>query len=98
MRQLLKFLPLILSLIAFCAAIWIVVPAPAYNVWLFSVAASEWSLWLGVIALLGISGSLLVRNFGGKSNLQIASLIVGIVALTISIYPLLSVVSIARAA
>jgi len=85
-------LPLLLNLFALLAVIWIIVPAPAYNIWLFSVAASEWSLWLGALALIGII--LCLFNRGG--NLWIASLIIGSVALIISLYPLFSVVSMAR--
>lgn len=90
--QIFSFLPLPINLIALLAVVWIVVPAPAYNVWLWSVAASEWSLWLGAIALIGIIFSLFNRN----GNFRIASLIVGIAAIIISFYPLFSVVSLAE--
>ena len=90
--QFLSVLPLLLNSGALLAAIWIVVPAPAYNVWLFSVVASEWSLWLGAFALIGIICSLSNRD----GNLWVASLIIGIIAFIISLYPLISVVSIAR--
>jgi acetyl esterase/lipase len=85
-------LPLLLNSIALLAVIWIIVPAPAYNIWLFSVVASEWSLWFGALALIGIIFSLF--NRGG--NLWIASLTIGSIALIISLYPLFSVVSTAR--
>ncbi len=91
----LKIISLILSLIVFFAAIWIIIPAPAYNIWLFSVAASEWSLWLGAIALPAIFLSLCVPIFG-DGKLWIASLIVSFAALVISLYPLLSVLSLAN--
>lgn len=80
----------ILSLIVFFAAIWIVIPAPAYNIWLFSVAASEWSLWLGAIALIAIILSI-YRIICGGGEILIASLIFSIIALIISIYPFLSI-------
>lgn len=90
--QLLTVLPLLLNLLVLLTVVWIVVPAPAYNVWLWSVAVSEWSLWLGAIAVIGIIFSLF--NRGG--NLWIASIVVGLIALVISLYPLFSVVSVAR--
>ncbi len=90
--QFLNVLPLLLNSIALLAVIWIIIPAPAYNVWLFSVAASEWSLWLGALALIGIIFSLFNRD----GNLWFASLMIGSIALVISLHPLFSVVSTAR--
>ncbi len=90
--QFLNILPLLLNSIALLAVIWIIVPAPAYNIWLFSVAASEWSLWFGAIALIGIVCSLFNRD----GNLWLASLTIGGIALIISLYPLFSVISTAR--
>jgi len=90
--QFLSFLPLLLNSLALLAVVWIGVPAPAYNIWLFSVAASEWSLWFGALALIGVICSLFNRN----GNLWLASLAVGSIAFIISLYPLFSVVSTAR--
>lgn len=91
--QFLNVLPLLLNSIALLSVIWIIVPAPAYDIWLFSVAASEWSLWLGALALFGIICGL----FNRKGNLRLASLIIGCAAFVISLYPLVSVISTARA-
>ncbi len=90
--QFLNVLPLLLNSIALLAVIWIIVPAPAYNIWLFSVAASEWSLWLGALALIGMIFSL----FNRSGNLWLASLTIGSIAFIISLYPLFSVASTAR--
>jgi acetyl esterase/lipase len=90
--QFLSFLPLLLNSVALLSVIWIIVPAPAYNVWLFSVVASEWSLWLGALALIGIICCLFNRD----GNLWLVSLAVGIIALIISLYPFFSVVEVAR--
>jgi acetyl esterase/lipase len=90
--QFLSILPLLLNLLVLLAVIWIVVPAPAYNIWLFSVVASEWSLWFGALALIGIIFSLFNRD----GNLWLVSLTIGSIAFIISLYPLLSVVSEAR--
>ena len=96
MRRLFKILPLILNSIALLAVVWIIVPAPDYRIWLFSVAASEWSLWFGALALLGITGGLLSRRFNGQGKLGLVTLLVGGLAFVISLYPFFSVLPIAR--
>ncbi|MCY7348209.1 MAG: alpha/beta hydrolase [Pyrinomonadaceae bacterium] len=96
MRRSLNILSLVLTVSSLLAAMWIIVPAPDYRIWLFSVAASEWSLWLGAAALLGGIFGLGSRYFYGKGPSPIISLIVGSIALVISLYPFFSVVSIAR--
>ena len=92
----LKIFSLILSFFVFLAAIWIIVPAPAYQIWLWSVAASEWSLWLGALALFGIILSIFSRISDGKGKLWFVSLIISSSALLISLYPLFSVFPLAR--
>ena len=96
MRLLLNVISLLLTAIALLAVAWIVVPAPDYRVWLVSVAASEWSLWFGAAALLGIVAALCKRIFYGGGKSYFVSMIVGGIALAISLYPFLSVVSLAR--
>lgn len=91
----LKILSLILSLSAFLAAIWIIIPAPAYFLWLVSVAASEWSLWLAMISLLAIILSIYIL-FSGDGKLSIFTLIISLAALIISLYPFFSVLSLAK--
>lgn len=86
---------LILSVSVFLAAIWIIVPAPAYNIWLFSVAASEWSLWLGLVAVFIIAG-VGVSIFKHAGKLWILSLIFAVATLLISLYPFFSVKQLAR--
>ncbi len=86
--QFLNILPLLINSVALLAVIWIVVPAPAYNIWLFSVVASEWSLLFSALALIGIICSLFNRD----GNLWLASLAIGIIAFIISLYPLFSVI------
>lgn len=92
----LKTLSIILSLTAFLAAIWIIVPAPAYSLWLFSVAASEWSLWLAALSVIAIILSVCIPIFGSGGKLWIISLVFSIAALVISLYPLLSVLKLAN--
>lgn len=89
-------LSLLLTSIALLAVVWIIVPAPSVYVWLLSVAASEWSLWFGASALVGIVVGLLNRMRGGKSKLRLASLLIGSLAFVVSLYPFFTVVSLAR--
>ena len=94
MSRFLNFMAFASGAIALLSAMWIVIPAPHPSIWLFSVAASEWSLWIAALALCAIFCALASRYYGGK--FWLVSLIFGSVALIISLYPLLSVVSIAR--
>lgn len=84
-RRLLSAIALFISAIAFLSTIWIIVPAPHYTVWLFSVLASEWSLGFGLFALTGIFLALFTR-----SRVRFLSVSLGFSALAISLYPLLS--------
>ncbi len=79
-----------LTVIALLSVIWIIVPAPLYNVWLFSVAASEWSLWFGLVAFGGIVLAVLHRYLHDSGNLWIISTAFGVCALLISLYPYFS--------
>ena len=96
MKIFLNFTSLILNILALLAVVWIIIPAPAYDIWLFSVAVSEWSLWFGLLALIGIFGAILSRVFYKSGNLWIVSIIIGGIALIIALYPLLSVIPSAR--
>lgn len=96
MLRFLNYTAFVSGTVALLAAVWIVVPAPHPSVWLFAVAASEWSLWLAMLALTAIVGALAARYFSGGGKLWFVSLIAGIAALAISLYPLLSIVSTAR--
>lgn len=96
MNFLTGLLAVIFVIVAFLSAVWIVVPAPFYNVWLFSVAASEWSLWLGALALAGIGAAVLKRFFYGGGNLWFVIVVFGAIALFISLDPFLSSLSAAK--
>lgn len=96
LKRMLKTFSIILSLTAFFAVIWIVVPAPSYYIWLFSVAASEWSLWLSALSLIAVLLSVCIPIYGNGGKLWIVSLIISIAALTISLYPLFSVLQLAN--
>ncbi len=94
MRRFLNIIAWLLTVTALLAAIWIVFPAPDYQIWLFSVAASEWSLWIGAVASFGIVAGWLTRFFGGGKS-WIVPAILGGIALVIALYPPFSVVSLA---
>lgn len=96
MNRTIEILFLALSVIAFLSAIWIVIPAPATIIWLFAVAASEWSLWLAMLALTGITGNIFIMIWGQGGKLSAASIILGTVAIIISLYPVASTVEVAR--
>ncbi len=86
-----KFLSLLFSVTALLAVVWIVVPAPFYNLWLFSVLTSEWSLVFGALALMGILFDFLGFRSADKSRKSnFFPIITGAVAILISLYPFCS--------
>lgn len=78
------------------AVVWIVVPAPSYYIWLFSVAVSEWSLWLGAFSLVAIFLNVFILIYGSGGKLSAVSLVFSAAALVISLYPPISVLSLAN--
>jgi acetyl esterase/lipase len=88
LRRLLTFLALLASLVALATTLWIIFPAPLYNLWLLSVVASEWSLWFGAIGLFGALCALAARAFGGR--LWRVALVSGATALVFAFVPLVS--------
>lgn len=84
-RRAITLIALTFSAIALLSVIWIVFPAPAYGIWLFSVLASEWSLAFGLLALFGI-----FISFFTKSRLRIVTFLTGFSAFIISLCPLAS--------
>lgn len=89
MRRILRTLALLSSLLALSATVWIVLPAPAYFLWLISVLASEWSLAFGALGVVGCLCSLLVRAVGG-GRLWLLPAGAGGLAVLIALYPLAS--------
>ncbi|HXG82822.1 MAG TPA: alpha/beta hydrolase [Pyrinomonadaceae bacterium] len=80
------------SVAALLSVVWIIVPAPSYRVWIFSVAASEWSFIFGALAVFGIFGGLIF----GRGRVKFAAVSIGALALLISLYPFFSALSAAR--
>jgi len=91
------FLALLASLTALTASFWIVCPAPAYNLWLLSVVASEWSLWLAALGILGIACALIAHTLNRTRRLWWrVALVCGVVAASCSLVPLVSGLQVAR--
>jgi acetyl esterase/lipase len=95
MNYLLSCLSIFLCLVALLSVIWIIFPAPAYYIWLYSVAVSEWSLWLGAMALLGVLGATVNYAIYKDGKVLAAAIIIGSLAFLISLYPLFSSLSVA---
>ena len=97
MHRLLIFLGFLCAGFAFLSVVWILIPAPAYHVWLYSVAVSEWSLWFGACALIGIISALLDYAFFSPGKItSVAVLLLGASAFLISLYPLVTAFQTAR--
>lgn len=96
MSRVLNILALLASVIALLAAALIVLPAPAYNLWLVAVAASEWSLILVALAAFGILCGLLARVMGGGRFLWRVSTLCGALAILLAFYPVLGGWRVAR--
>lgn len=96
MNRLLIFSALLFVVVALLSVVWIIFPAPSYYVWLYSVAVSEWSLWFGALALVGIACAAGNYAFYKNGAILFTALIIGITAVLISLYPLFSSLSAAR--
>jgi acetyl esterase/lipase len=85
-------LSLFLCIFALLSVVWIIFPAPSYYIWLYSVAVSEWSLWFGLVALIGV----LFAAFSKNPTVLYASLITGIITCIIAVYPYFTSLSVAK--
>ena len=94
MKLLLPIAALFCSVLLLFLVIWIVVRAPHRIFWLISIVIGEWSLFAGVVALVGaLLGILCIRS--GYSIVGYLALISGASALLISLYPYLATLPIA---
>ena len=89
-------LGLVLSSIAVFISVWIVLPAPHYRLWQLAVAASEWSLWLGVLGVLGAVLGIAARSAGSRWVWAVA-LVLGVIAAVIAAVPPWQASRVARA-
>lgn len=87
---------LVLSVSAFLITLWIVMPAPLYQLWLVAVGASEWSLWFGALGLLGAGLSIASLNLGSRWPAWIA-IGCGLLAAAFALVPPLQSRPVARA-
>ena len=81
---------------ALLVTVWIVVPALTYEIWLVSVGASEWSLAFGMLGVVCIVCSLIVRAGDRARRAWRVSLAFGALAVALSLYPPGSALKVAR--
>lgn len=87
---------LLLSALSVFVTIWIVLPAPHYRLWQLAVGAGEWSLWFGLLALLGVALGGIAMSHGWRWPAWIA-IGMGLIALGLSLVPPLVALPVARA-
>lgn len=80
------------SLLALFFTMWILVPAPLTVIWLVSVISSEWSLFFGLIALIGIVLGWLA-NRKQRSRAGTLAVACGLLAMVFMSYPLVTSLS-----
>lgn len=90
MRHVVAALALLASVAALFSTVWIVSPAPAYDLWLLAVAAGEWSVWLGVLACFGVACGLIARRMNARTWAWRAAVGCGLPAIVLSFVPLLT--------
>ncbi len=96
MNRILTVASLVCAVFALLSVIWIILPAPSYYIWLYSVAVSEWSLWFGAIALLGILPAVGICVIYKPNIFAVSSLVFGAIAFLISLYPFFSSIKTAQ--
>ncbi|MBV9790261.1 MAG: alpha/beta hydrolase [Chloroflexi bacterium] len=79
-------LGLVLSISALLITLWIVTPAPLYQLWLVAVGAGEWSLWFGTLGLVGVILSGVAISLGSRWPAWIA-IICGLLAVVFALVP-----------
>ncbi|CAA9339295.1 MAG: hypothetical protein AVDCRST_MAG93-6551, partial [uncultured Chloroflexia bacterium] len=94
MRMLIGGISLTLTLTTLLVMLWSVVPAPLYRLFMVSVGASEWSIWIGLLALvgLGLAGWVIAL---GSTRLGSVSIILGLCAIILAAKPPLQALRVA---
>lgn len=95
LRSLLITLAIVCCASATLLAIWIVVPY--YPLWTVALGTSEWSLWLAVLAIVGVVFSATARALGSRWGLP-AALLIGLPALILAFLPFAQALPVARQA
>jgi acetyl esterase/lipase len=94
-----RVVPLISALcvaLALFATVWTVLPAPTYALWVFSVGATEGSLYFGLLGLLGAAlGASRFRR--DRPITALASVLIGLSAAGLSLVPLVEAIPVADA-
>ena len=85
------------GIFAFLAALWIVAPAPCHFLWKVAVAASEWSLWLAALGLLGAGAGLRWARRGQPGKAVWLAVALGLGAVGLGLYPWASAWRVAQA-
>jgi acetyl esterase/lipase len=94
MRMFIGGISLTLTLATLLVMLWSVVPAPLYRLFMVSVGASEWSMWIGAVAFIGVGFAGWVIALGNV-RLGSVSLICGLVAIALAAKPPLQALRVA---
>lgn len=90
-----KAIGLACSSAAAFSLIWLFVPPPLYVLWLLGVGATEWSLWFGLLGLVGGILSVLPLRAGQRSSYRnwsrtdSTAAFLGLFAIFVSLVPLI---------
>lgn len=96
MRIVLLTLAILCSAFAAFATLWIAVPAPTSLLWQLAVGASEWSLWFGLLGLIGAVLAVAARGAGSRWAWGVA-LVLGVFAIGLTAVPPLQAIGVAQA-
>ena len=96
MKNIMPFFALLCSLLSLLFTIWIIARAPSRVFWLTAIVTGEWSLFFGLVALIGAGcGIVAIKSAAPVSGyIAVGS---GAIAFLISLYPLLVMLPVASA-
>jgi len=96
MKSIMPFIALLCSLLSLLFTIWIIARAPHRVFWLTAIVTGEWSLFFGLVALIGVGfGIIVIKSAAPVSGyIAVGS---GALAFLISLYPLLVMLPVASA-
>ncbi len=87
---------LILAALLLLMVVWIILPPPSRSFWLWTIGVGEWSLWFGAAAAVYAAAAVLIRLYEGHGWLWLPTAVIAVAALAITLYPLLSILPLAR--
>jgi len=96
---LLSLFALLFGGVAAFATVWIVVRPPLYGLWIVAIIGSEWSLWWGVLGLVGAVLGLgaLRASEGRRRAVAGAAIVLGLTATALAPLPCFQTLPVARA-